>query len=162
MHIPHVLLARLPCNALRSLNSFLRVAIVASGLMLCGAANAASTYFVRVDGGDASQCTGRGDAAYPGTGTAQACAWKGPHYALPASGSPRIAGGDTLIIGAGSYMIGWGAPGASGGRCYQGGPYDCYLAPVPSGPVLPPRPASSDVATTAAVSPHRSSGATTA
>ncbi len=31
-------------------------------------------------------------------------------------------------------MIGWGAPGISGsGRCYAGGPYDCYFPPVPSG-----------------------------
>ncbi|MEP6633297.1 MAG: VCBS repeat-containing protein, partial [Luteimonas sp.] len=100
----------------------------------CSQALAATTYYVRTDGGDATQCTGRGDAAYSGSGTAQNCAWKSPHYALPASGALRIKGGDTLIIGSGSYMIGWGAPGAAGGRCYEGGPYDCYLPPIPSGP----------------------------
>ena len=99
-----------------------------------GSAQAANTYYVRIDGGSSAQCTGRADAPYPGSGTHQACAWKSPHYALPAAGVPRIAGGDTLIIGPGKYMIGWGAPGAAGGRCYAEGPYDCYLAPVPSGP----------------------------
>lgn len=99
-----------------------------------GSAQAATTYYVRTDGGNAAQCTGRADAAYPGSGTAQACAWNSPHHALPASGVPRILGGDTLIIGAGSYRIGWGASGAAGGRCFDQGRYDCYLAPVPSGP----------------------------
>ena len=46
------------------------------------ATHAATTYYVRTDGGDASQCTGRADAAYPGSGTGQACAWKHPFYAL--------------------------------------------------------------------------------
>ncbi|GAB3356769.1 hypothetical protein [Lysobacter tyrosinilyticus] len=66
----------------------------------------AATYYVRVDGGDARQCTGRADAAYPGTGSARACAWKHPGIALPTSGLPRIAGGDILVIGAGTYPIG--------------------------------------------------------
>ena len=94
---------------------------------------AATTYYVRTDGGDASQCTGKGDAAYPGTGTGLACAWKNPNYALPPTDVARIAGGDTLIIDAGSYQIGLGAPGANVGRCGAGWPYDCYLAKIPSG-----------------------------
>jgi len=77
------------------------------GLAAIGSAHAA-TYYVRTDGGDASQCNGRADAAYPGSGTAQNCAWKNPNIALPNSGSARIAGGDTLLIGAGSYQIGSG------------------------------------------------------
>ncbi|WP_460815070.1 hypothetical protein, partial [Luteimonas pelagia] len=52
-------------------------------------------------GGSASQCTGRADAPYPGSGTGQACAWRSPETALA-----NIAGGDTVIIGAGSYAIG--------------------------------------------------------
>jgi hypothetical protein len=86
------------------------------GLAAFGAANA-STFYVRADGGDASQCNGRADAAYPGSGTAQNCAWKNPNIALPNSGTARIAGGDTLLIGAGTYQIG------SGG----------YMQPIPSG-----------------------------
>ncbi|QOD92028.1 right-handed parallel beta-helix repeat-containing protein [Lysobacter sp. CW239] len=110
-----------------------------SGLLLftaIGSAQAATTYYVRTDGGTAAQCTGKADAAYSGSGTSQACAWKHPYYALPPNETARIAGGDTLIIGSGSYMIGWGAPGAAdkSGRCYAGGPYDCYLPPIPSGP----------------------------
>jgi hypothetical protein len=86
------------------------------GLAAFGSANAA-TYYVRTNGGDATQCNGRADAAYPGSGTAQNCAWKNPNIALPNSGSARIAGGDTLIIGAGTYQVG------SGG----------YMQKVPSG-----------------------------
>ncbi len=85
------------------------------GLAAIGSAQAA-TYYVRADGGDASQCNGRADAAYPGSGTAQNCAWKNPNIALPASGSPRIAGGDTLLVGAGTYQIG-----------------GSYMQPIPSG-----------------------------
>jgi len=86
------------------------------GLGAIGSAQAA-TYYVRTDGGDASQCTGRGDAPYPGSGTAQNCAWKNPNIALPASGTVRIVGGDTLLIGSGTYQIG------SGGQ----------MLPIPSG-----------------------------
>lgn len=101
------------------------------GLGALGSAQAA-TFFVRTDGGDASQCTGRGDAAYPGSGTAQNCAWKHPYYALPSSGAARIAGGDTLMIGTGEYMIGYGAPGAAG-SCTSGDRSACYLGKIPSG-----------------------------
>lgn len=112
--------------------TLLKLSLAALAALISGQ-SLATVYYVRIDGGDAAQCTGRTDAPYPGSGTNKACAWKGPHYALPASGSPRIAGGDTLYIGPGEYRIGFDAPGANGGRCYSGGPYDCYLAPVPSG-----------------------------
>jgi len=110
------------------------VLLATAGFSAWGSAQAANTYYVRVDGGTAAQCTGLADAPYPGTGRAQACAWNSPHAALPASGTPRILGGDTLVIGPGTYNIGFGAPGAAGGRCYADGSWDCYLAPVPSGP----------------------------
>jgi len=85
----------------------------------------ATTYFVRTDGGDARQCTGRADAAYPGTGTVRACAWKNPDIALPASGSSPMAGGDILLIAAGTYEIG----------------NDGEMQPIPSGrsPAVPTR-----------------------
>ncbi|KRD80126.1 hypothetical protein [Lysobacter sp. Root983] len=76
-----------------------------------------TTYYVRTDGGDAAQCNGRADAAYSGAANAD-CAWNNPAIALPASGPARIAGGDTLLIGAGSYRIGDGGP----------------MQPIPSGP----------------------------
>jgi PKD repeat protein len=90
------------------------------------------TYHVRTDGGDASQCTGLADAAYPGSGTGQPCAWNHPFQALPPGGPARMAGGDTLVIHAGSYRMGYGAPGAE--PCAQEYPWDCYMVSVPSGP----------------------------
>jgi hypothetical protein len=91
-----------------------------------------TTYYIRTDGGSAAQCTGRVNAAYPGSGKSQPCAWNHPFQALPPGGTPRIAGGDTLIIGAGAYKMGYGAPGAD--ACDYDGSYDCIMLPVPSGP----------------------------
>jgi hypothetical protein len=95
-------------------------------------AQGAATYYVRPDGGSAAQCTGRVNAPYPGSGTAQPCAWDHPFRALPPGGTPCIAGGDTLIIAAGSYRMGYGAPGA--GNCESDYPWDCTMPPIPSGP----------------------------
>ncbi len=95
-------------------------------------AQAYTTYYVRPDGGSPTQCTGLVNAPYPGTGTDQPCAWDHPFRALPPGGPPRIAGGDTLIIAAGSYRMGYGAPGAE--TCDAAYPWDCYMAPIPSGP----------------------------
>ncbi|MBW3550427.1 MAG: hypothetical protein KY442_06240 [Proteobacteria bacterium] len=88
-----------------------------------------TTWYVRTDGGDASQCTGRADAPYSGSGTNQACAWGHPFFALPPKGSARIAGGDALVIGSGTYLLGEGAPNA--GSCLGN---SCFMQPVPSGP----------------------------
>jgi hypothetical protein len=90
------------------------------------------TYYVRPDGGSAEQCTGLVDTPYPGNGTAQPCAWDHPFRALPPGGQPRIAGGDTLIIGAGSYMMGYGAPETE--NCSADYPWDCHMPSIPSGP----------------------------
>lgn len=92
----------------------------------------AATYYVRPDGGSADQCNGLADTPYTASGTGQACAWDHPFRALPPGGPPRIAGGDTLIIAAGSYMMGLGAPGAD--NCSADYPWDCVMATVPSGP----------------------------
>jgi hypothetical protein len=113
--------------------SFLSLLLAPVGLAAWGSAEAATTYYVRTDGGDAAQCTGRGDAPYPGSGSAQACAWKHPYYALPSSGTARIVGGDTLIIGTGEYMVGYGAPGMAG-TCADGDRSACALGKIPSGP----------------------------
>jgi len=91
-----------------------------------------ATYYVRPDGGSSEQCTGLVDAPYPGSGTGRPCAWDHPFRALPPAGPARIAGGDTLIIKGGSYMMGYGAPGAQG--CESDYPWDCYACPIPSGP----------------------------
>ena len=86
-------------------------------------------WYVRTDGGDATQCTGRADAPYPGSGLNRDCAWEHPFVALPPGGDPRIEGGDTLLIGSGRYRLGPGTPGA--GDCYA---TDCHMPPIPSGP----------------------------
>lgn len=72
----------------------------------------ATTYYVRIDGGTSTQCTGVADAAYPGgTATNQACAFAHPAWALGTAGvQGKMVGGDTLIINPGQYMIGFGMP----------------------------------------------------
>ncbi len=91
-----------------------------------------SIYYIRPDGGTYEECTGLVDAPYPGSGVSQPCAWGHPFQALPPDGTPRILGGDTLIIGAGAYMMGYGASGAE--TCDYEGSYDCLMSAVPSGP----------------------------
>lgn len=104
-------------------------------LPLAAGAQAATTYHVREDGGTDIQCNGRADAPYPGSGLGKDCAWMNPMVALPPGGRPRIAGGDTLVIHAGQYMIGLGAPGSSGvPACSASYPWECAMAAVPSGP----------------------------
>jgi hypothetical protein len=101
-------------------------------LLVCVPDVAATTWYVRTDGGTATQCTGQTDAAYSeGSGEHQACAWKHPFYALPPGGPAAISGGDTLIIADGSYMMGYGAPGA--GYCDSSWPEECHMFPIPSG-----------------------------
>jgi hypothetical protein len=91
-----------------------------------------TTWYVRTDGGTPEQCTGRVDAQYPGSGIAQPCAFAHPFHALPPDGAPLISGGDTLIIGPGSYRMGFGAPGAQ--NCESDYPWGCHMPPIPSGP----------------------------
>ena len=92
---------------------------------------AAETYFVRADGGNAQQCTGKADVSYAGSGTAQSCAWSHPFWALDTAGKWKMAGGDRLLI-SGSFMLGYGAPNTA--WCSSNWPWDCHLPPVPSGP----------------------------
>lgn len=96
------------------------------------AAAQSGAFYIRPDGGSAEQCTGRADAPYPGSGVNQPCAWDHPFRALPPMETPRIAGGDTLFIAAGSYRLGYGAPAAD--ACDAGGAFDCLMAPIPGGP----------------------------
>ncbi len=92
---------------------------------------AGTTYFVRTDGGDPVRCTGTADAPDPGSGTGMACAWDHPFRALPPVGPLRLAGGDTLVVGPGSYRMGYGAPGDDG--CDAAGSFECHLPPLPDG-----------------------------
>lgn len=93
--------------------------------------NWGTTYYVRLDGGTASECTGLSDAAYPGSGSDQPCAWKHPFIALPPGGAALIASGDRLIIADGAYQMGLGAPGAQ--TCNSAWPYACTMLSPPSG-----------------------------
>ncbi len=106
--------------------------VIALLLALASPAVFSATYFVQPDGGTADQCTGLTDQPYPGSGSDQECAWSHPFVALPPGGSPRISGGDTLLIGGGSYRMGHGAPATD--SCALSWSWDCYMPPIPSGP----------------------------
>ncbi len=103
-----------------------------SASLAYNAKGSATTYYVRPDGGTSTQCTGLADAPYPGTGQGQACAWRHPFWALDGGGAWNISGGDTIIVAAGSYRMGFGADNT--GWCDERGAFDCHLPPLPSGP----------------------------
>jgi hypothetical protein len=92
-----------------------------------------TTYYVRPDGGDATECTGLVDAAYPGSGTSQPCAFDHPFAALPPGGEPILQGGDRLIIAQGSYAMGYGEQTSDYPACDSTYAWDCALPAIPSG-----------------------------
>ncbi|WP_353063654.1 putative Ig domain-containing protein [Tunturibacter psychrotolerans] len=56
-----------------------------------------TTWYIRADGGSNTQCTGKTNAAYPGSGSGQACAFNHPYQMLNSSGGwANMAGGDTI------------------------------------------------------------------
>jgi hypothetical protein len=56
-----------------------------------------TTWYIRADGGNNTQCTGKTNAAYPGSGSGQACAFNHPYQMLDYSGNwTKFAGGDTI------------------------------------------------------------------
>jgi hypothetical protein len=56
-----------------------------------------TTWYIRADGGTNTECTGKVNAAYPGSGSGQACAFNHPYQMLTSSGSwTSFAGGDTI------------------------------------------------------------------
>ncbi len=91
-----------------------------------------ATYYIRTDGGTGTQCNGKENSPYPGSGENQNCAWAHPFWALDEYGGWKIQGGDTLIIDSGSYMIGYGAPNTSS-WCGAEWAESCVLPPIPSG-----------------------------
>jgi hypothetical protein len=116
-----------------------------------------TTWYIRADGGtryDAAnapsgQCTGLADAAYPGKGVAQACAFNQVPYlwdagqSLPVAPAWIISGGDTVVIrgcaGASSpaCRLGWSAPtGDTNIWCMDVGNNGCYNPPIPAGTSL--------------------------
>lgn len=105
------------------------------------------TWYVRDDGGTRQQCNGLVDAAYPGSGTNQPCAFNHPFWLITANQSSSdwawiIAGGDTVIFepdakgNPGVYYIGEGAGGSRPGQQWVhcgGDIYDCDFPAPPSG-----------------------------
>ncbi len=119
-----------------------------------------TTWFVRPDGGTryssnvtSGQCNGLADAAYPGSGTNQNCAFNDVRYLwADNSGVPNawvISGGDTVIVRGCNALpsqqnadnphcrLGWDI--SSNGNppnswCGYGNPsYTCYNPPIPAG-----------------------------
>ncbi len=98
----------------------------------------AATYYVRTDGGTATQCLGVSDKPYTPiiSDVSRDCAFNHPFWAISVAGNPtKMVGGDTLIIGPGEYMMGWGAPNIINfSTCHSTYPWGCYMSPIPSGP----------------------------
>ena len=101
------------------------------------------TWFIRLDGGDRKQCTGKSDAAYSGKGSKQACAFKHPYYLFTDDvyNNKRwvVEGGDTVIVRGGPYRMGYKGPNTKDmwGSC-PGDPYGCSMPPLPSGTTVHP------------------------
>jgi len=91
----------------------------------------ATTYYVRPDGGNHSNCDGKADLPVPGKNGH--CAWNHPFEAFPPKKTARISGGDTLVIKNGSYRMGY-TPGLyDKGPCSRFWPWDCHMSSIPSG-----------------------------
>ena len=122
----------------------------------------ATTYYVRSDGGTrfsanvAGQCNGKFDAAYPGTGTNQNCAFSEARYLWDDDSGVDyhtavfwvLAGGDTAVIRScvananqvnpsnPNCRVGWdnGNGGGSTNKwCTNEGNDQCFPPPIPSG-----------------------------
>lgn len=104
----------------------------------------ATIRYVRVDGGNGTQCLGTSDQPYDGSGAGEACAVNHPLWIFPArseSTSRAAVAGDTVVVGSGSYRM--GCQNAATCRdsnfnltqsafCHVAYPYDCYPGAVPS------------------------------
>ncbi len=104
----------------------------------------AATWYIRTDGGTATQCTGHTDAAYPGAGTGQACALNHPNWVFPPrseSTTAKAAAGDTVVLGASQTAAKFriGCQNAATCRdatvnltqssfCSPSFPYDCFMS----------------------------------
>jgi len=111
-----------------------------------------TTWYVRRDGGTRysannhkGQCDGKSDAAYPGSGSNQHCAFNDVRYLWtdgsyttdPKAGAPAWGwigtGGDTYIIRGGPWRVGQSGSGNNQGLGLQGDPYDSGAPPPLSG-----------------------------
>lgn len=119
--------------------------LIALALLTLASSAHASTYYVRTDGGSPTQCNGTVNAAYSGNILNRSCAWANPLWVFPPNidggdpaNKPLIAGGDTLIIGQGSYQMGMPLNLGNWSSCNANWPYDCHAQPVPSGTAASP------------------------
>jgi hypothetical protein len=121
-----------------SLSVQVRTAQAASTMSAKSAEGGGHEWFIRPDGGDRKQCTGQADAAYPGKGNGQPCAFKHPYYLFTNDGYNNkqwvIAGGDTVVIRGGPYRMGYKGPNPKDnwGSC-PGDPFGCVMPSIPSG-----------------------------
>jgi hypothetical protein len=71
-------------------------------------ASAGTTWYIRLDGGTNTQCTGTTNAPYPGTGVNQPCAYNHPYQMLTYSGTwAALTPGDTIqFLDQGPYYMG--------------------------------------------------------
>lgn len=114
-------------------------------LLLFASSVFGNTYYVRTDGGTPTQCSGLVNAAYSGNILNRSCAWSNPLWVFPPNidggdpaNKPLIAGGDTLIIGQGSYQMGMPLNLGNWSSCNVNWQYDCHAQPVPSGTAASP------------------------
>ncbi len=69
----------------------------ATSIVIAAATTSGTVWHIRQDGGNNTQCTGTTNAAYPGSGTAQPCAYNHPYQMLNYSGAwTSFAAGDTM------------------------------------------------------------------
>ncbi len=120
------------------------------------AAGSGTTWYIRLDGGTNTQCTGTTNAPYPGSGSGMPCAFNHPYQMLNYSGQwTKFAGGDTIQFadpatnttpyymgekngGLGtdwSAQVGGICPGPNSGHAAGA---SCILPPPPSGTALNP------------------------
>lgn len=119
--------------------------ILAVSISLCclfvGSAQA-KTYYLRTDGGTNAQCNGLSDKAYTPlvSDVTKDCAYNHPFWLVPPSGTTTtLVGGDTVIVGPGDYLMGWGAPNIINySVCHSSYPWGCGMNVIPSGTTAAP------------------------
>lgn len=120
------------------------VCVIFGPLYSCCALAVAQTWYVRADGGAPTLCDGKTDAPFIGS-TGGHCGIAHLMYLIPPNRDgndvgrkPLIAGGDTVMVAAGSYQFGLPFNGGGWGSCSASWPWDCHSMPVPSGTAANP------------------------
>lgn len=96
---------------------------------------AAQTWYIGLDGGNKSQCSGLVDQPLSGASGTD-CRLSNPLFAIGTEGGDTglMSGGDTLYIHSGAYKIGFGYGGTDGNCSNNAYSQDCKARPIPSGP----------------------------